>query len=95
VGIASGKWGCGAFRGDAHLKCIIQLMAASQVGRDLAIFTFGDKKLQEEIEIMADLLKNLKISKFPKLFASPLLIQTNFMVCFQIIRRCMETTGGL
>ena len=36
--VATGNWGCGAFGGDPRLKLLIQLMAGSQAGRDLAYF---------------------------------------------------------
>ncbi|KAJ9596673.1 hypothetical protein L9F63_012277, partial [Diploptera punctata] len=49
AGVATGNWGCGAFRGDAKLKALLQLMAASQAGRSLAYFTFGDTQLRDEI----------------------------------------------
>ncbi|XP_014677829.1 PREDICTED: poly(ADP-ribose) glycohydrolase-like, partial [Priapulus caudatus] len=47
--VATGNWGCGAFRGDPHLKSLIQLMAAAQAGRDLCYFTFGDTALRDSI----------------------------------------------
>ncbi|KAF5299220.1 hypothetical protein FQA39_LY02393 [Lamprigera yunnana] len=47
--VATGNWGCGAFRGDPHLKSLIQLMACSAARRDLAYFTFGDIELREKI----------------------------------------------
>jgi hypothetical protein len=34
--IATGNWGCGAFRGHLGLKAVVQWMAASQVCRDVA-----------------------------------------------------------
>lgn len=40
--IATGNWGCGAFRGDKELKLVIQWIAASQAKRNLYYFTFGD-----------------------------------------------------
>ena len=46
--VATGNWGCGAFGGDPRLKLLIQLMAASVAGRDLAYFTFGDEELTRE-----------------------------------------------
>ncbi|XP_023719599.1 poly(ADP-ribose) glycohydrolase isoform X2 [Cryptotermes secundus] len=49
AGVASGNWGCGAYRGDAKLKTLLQLMAASQAGRHLAYFTFGDAKLRDQV----------------------------------------------
>lgn len=42
--IATGHWGCGAFNGDKHLKAIIQWIAASEVGRSLRYFSFGDER---------------------------------------------------
>ncbi|KAF8787778.1 Poly(ADP-ribose) glycohydrolase like protein [Argiope bruennichi] len=48
--IASGNWGCGAFKGDPRLKFLIQLMAASHVGRDLLYFTFGNRQLKKELK---------------------------------------------
>jgi hypothetical protein len=49
AGVASGNWGCGAFRGDAKLKTLLQLMAASEAGRHLAYFTFGDTGLRDQV----------------------------------------------
>lgn len=54
--VASGNWGCGAFRGDAHLKALLQLMAASITGRQLAYFTFGQPKLRDSIADMHSFL---------------------------------------
>merc|ERR1719229_587742 len=54
--VATGNWGCGAFGGDPHLKALIQLMAASEVGRDIAYFTFGDKQLRDEVDRMYSFL---------------------------------------
>ena len=46
--VATGNWGCGAFGGVPELKLLIQWMAASEAGRDLAYFTFGDEELARE-----------------------------------------------
>ncbi|XP_049270838.1 poly(ADP-ribose) glycohydrolase isoform X1 [Rhipicephalus sanguineus] len=54
--IATGNWGCGAFRGDPQLKALIQLMAASVAGRDLVYFTFGDKQLCQRLRAEYNLL---------------------------------------
>lgn len=60
--IATGNWGCGAFRGDPQLKAIIQLMAASAAGRRLAYFTFGDKRLCKNLSAMYDFLKGRRLT---------------------------------
>jgi hypothetical protein len=49
VAVATGNWGCGAFGGDPHLKSLLQLMAAAEAGRDVAYFTFKNKKLRDDI----------------------------------------------
>ncbi|CAD6231952.1 GSCOCG00001669001-RA-CDS [Cotesia congregata] len=51
-GIATGNWGCGAFRGDPYLKSLIQLMAAAVNRRPVVYFTFGDKKLRDDVAKM-------------------------------------------
>lgn len=44
--IVTGNWGCGAYRGDPQLKCLIQWMAASHVHAPLIIYnTFGEPSL--------------------------------------------------
>jgi hypothetical protein len=45
--IATGNWGCGVFKGDAPLKAIIQLLAASQ-----------GKKFSEFIQYILNLLES-------------------------------------
>ncbi|CAG7785072.1 unnamed protein product [Allacma fusca] len=77
VAVATGKWGCGAFKGDAHLKTILQLLAASQASRHLVLFTFGDLFLQKEVEEMYEKIKHMKIKEvwalleqYNKLFCS-------------------------
>ncbi|XP_078055642.1 poly(ADP-ribose) glycohydrolase isoform X2 [Mustelus asterias] len=47
--VATGNWGCGAFGGDARLKSLLQMMAATEAGRDVVYFTFGDRELMTEI----------------------------------------------
>ncbi|KAM4532027.1 poly(ADP-ribose) glycohydrolase [Fundulus diaphanus] len=54
--IATGKWGCGAFRGDKQLKAVIQLMAAAKARRGLAFFTFGDEDLRRDLQHIYHLL---------------------------------------
>ena len=47
--VATGNWGCGAFRGDPRLKALLQLMAAAESKRPVCYFTFGDHDLCREI----------------------------------------------
>ena len=62
VAVATGNWGCGAFRGDPHLKALIQLMAAAQCNRGVYYFTFGDEKLRDDIFDMHSLLKGNSVT---------------------------------
>ncbi|XP_048474689.1 poly(ADP-ribose) glycohydrolase-like isoform X2 [Rhincodon typus] len=57
--IATGNWGCGAFRGDAKLKALIQIMAAAQARRDVTYFTFGDMGLTDSLREMHTFLRNM------------------------------------
>ncbi|XP_076162442.1 poly(ADP-ribose) glycohydrolase isoform X2 [Ptiloglossa arizonensis] len=50
--IATGNWGCGAFRGNPKLKVLLQLMAAAVTGRAMVYFTFGDTILRDDIDEM-------------------------------------------
>lgn len=62
AGIASGNWGCGVYRGDAKLKTLLQLMAASEAGRHLAYFTFGNTKLRDEVYHMYTFLTDKQVT---------------------------------
>lgn len=63
--IATGNWGCGAFRGNPKLKVLIQLMAAAVAGRSMVYFTFGDTELRDSVgEMYFHLLdRNIDISR--------------------------------
>ncbi|XP_016772532.1 poly(ADP-ribose) glycohydrolase isoform X2 [Apis mellifera] len=50
--VATGNWGCGAFRGNPKLKVLLQLMAAAVAGRSMVYFTFGDTNLRDAIAEM-------------------------------------------
>lgn len=63
VAVATGKWGCGAFNGDPQLKTIIQLLAASHAGRDIALFTFEDLTCLNDILSIYESIREMKISK--------------------------------
>jgi len=40
--VATGKWGCGVFKGNAQLKFMIQWLAASRAGREIIFYLYGD-----------------------------------------------------
>lgn len=48
--IASGLWGCGAFNGDPVRSAMIQLIACTQSGRNLAFYTSKDQILESKLE---------------------------------------------
>lgn len=56
--VATGNWGCGVYKGNPHLKFLIQLMAASENGRDMLYFTFRNSTLEKEIKHMYDLISS-------------------------------------
>lgn len=60
--VATGNWGCGAFRGDAHLKSLIQLMACSATGRNMVYYSFGDVTLKNDIYNMYLFLANNQVT---------------------------------
>ena len=44
--IATGKWGCGVFKGDPQLKLVIQWISASKTLRPMIFYPFGDNALE-------------------------------------------------
>uniref|UniRef100_A0A0R3SQX8 poly(ADP-ribose) glycohydrolase n=1 Tax=Hymenolepis diminuta TaxID=6216 RepID=A0A0R3SQX8_HYMDI len=46
--VVSGNWGCGIFKGDRELKCLIQLMACAQSGKSLAYCAFSNSGFGED-----------------------------------------------
>nr|KAI8765243.1 poly(ADP-ribose) glycohydrolase-like [Biomphalaria glabrata] len=63
--VCTGNWGCGAFKGDKHLKAVIQMMAASYAGREIYYCTFGDAEFTRDLQLLHIMLRkyNIKISK--------------------------------
>lgn len=52
--VATGPWGCGAFGGDAAVKALVQVMAASVAGVTLVYDTFGDTGFLDRLERVAN-----------------------------------------
>lgn len=68
--VATGNWGCGAFRGNPQLKVLVQLMAAAVAGRSMVYFTFGDTNLRDNVSDMYwHLIKHdIDVGKYKKYF---------------------------
>ncbi|KRT82506.1 hypothetical protein AMK59_3985, partial [Oryctes borbonicus] len=60
--VATGNWGCGAFRGDPNLKALIQLMACSAANRNMVYYTFGNVDLEKTIYDVYAFLANNKVT---------------------------------
>ncbi|KAM6951661.1 poly(ADP-ribose) glycohydrolase [Aplochiton taeniatus] len=60
--VATGNWGCGVFGGDSRLKALLQMLAASEAGRDVAYFTFGDSELMKDVHDMHHFLSQKNVS---------------------------------
>lgn len=54
--IATGRWGCGAFKGNSQLKFLIQWATCSEADRDMHFYRSGDKYL-DNIEFMVQTLE--------------------------------------
>jgi len=56
--VATGNWGCGAFKGDPQLKAMIQWAAVSAAGRpQMMYFPFNDKRVKQLSEITKKLVE--------------------------------------
>jgi poly(ADP-ribose) glycohydrolase len=54
--VATGNWGCGAFKGDPQLKCILQWIATSACGRpEMKYYTFNDARMDQLEEVVSKL----------------------------------------
>lgn len=53
--ICTGKWGCGAFKGDEDLKFLIQWVAASESNREMLYISDNREKLQEYSMLVKEL----------------------------------------
>lgn len=50
--VATGNWGCGAFRGNPKLKVLLQLISAAVAKRSVVYYTFGDTELRDSVADM-------------------------------------------
>ena len=50
--IATGRWGCGSFKGASPIKFLIQWIAASENNRKLQFHPFGDEQLKKLDELI-------------------------------------------
>jgi len=93
--VASGNWGCGAYRGDPHLKMLLQLMAASECSRDLVYFTFRNNKLCIDVYKIYEFLiaKDLSVGDLWKvllLYQEVLKCRTSKKSLYDFIREAVE-----
>ncbi|CAD5121955.1 unnamed protein product [Dimorphilus gyrociliatus] len=58
VALATGNWGCGAFKGDRELKFLIQLMVATETKREIYYSTFNDKRFEKKLRSIYNKLKS-------------------------------------
>ena len=50
--ILTGKWGCGVFGGNVHLKFLLQWIAASECEKQMKFCTMGDSKLKDAEKLL-------------------------------------------
>ncbi|XP_071051033.1 poly(ADP-ribose) glycohydrolase-like [Onthophagus taurus] len=62
--VATGNWGCGAFKGDPKLKFLIQLMACNVTHRNMVYYTFKDEELRDTIHKIYSFLTNHSVKIF-------------------------------
>ncbi|OWF51527.1 uncharacterized protein LOC110449053 [Mizuhopecten yessoensis] len=56
--LSTGNWGCGAFRGDCHLKSMLQWMAASYAGvPNIFYYTFQHPDLDQLQDVIDSIIK--------------------------------------
>jgi poly(ADP-ribose) glycohydrolase len=60
--VATGNWGCGAFRGDKHLKFLIQAMAAGGAARPLVYYCCGDREFVDQIVGLSARLRDKRVT---------------------------------
>jgi len=56
--LATGNWGCGAFKGDPQLKSLVQWLAASMAGRAIRYYPYGDERVKRLKEVVERIRSN-------------------------------------
>jgi poly(ADP-ribose) glycohydrolase len=64
--IVSGNWGCGLFKGNLHLKFLIQWMACALAGKELVYCPFGSKN-KIKYDRLFDCVKNRSVQEIYEL----------------------------
>ncbi|TPP61195.1 Poly (ADP-ribose) glycohydrolase, partial [Fasciola gigantica] len=72
--VATGNWGCGAFRGNVYLKALLQMMACCEAGKSMAYYTFDDAKLRDELYDMYQFLSSSAITVVDRTVLWPLFL---------------------
>lgn len=80
--IATGNWGCGAFKGDPKLKFIIQLMACNAARRNMVYYTFDNAELRDTIHDLYLFLGNNKVTTRKSSPIFPYFLNYNSIVVF-------------
>lgn len=82
--IASGLWGCGAFNGNTIRSALIQFMACTATKRNLALYTFGDVQVRDQItDIFGFLVKeNVTVGKLYAILKTFQPVDPNHLIPF-------------
>jgi poly(ADP-ribose) glycohydrolase len=59
--VCTGKWGCGAFKGDHYLKFLIQWIACTLADRPM-LFKIQEVSEQNELSVMSKYFKEWTVS---------------------------------
>jgi poly(ADP-ribose) glycohydrolase len=92
--IATGHWGCGAFNGNKQLKAIIQWLAASEAGRSLRYFAFGDQEFTDSFRAVIEKItrRNLRVGDLTQYTLS--FRPGPNRTLFGWISHCLDKIGG-
>lgn len=80
-GVASGKWGCGVFKGDEELKFLIQWLAASACAREFIFLTWDMKDLESLFKVLDKLRGKMVKEVYNFLISQGLRLQKGVFAC--------------